>query len=135
MLDLELAVEGEVVFRFLGDGLILSSPVGSTAHSLSAGGPILGQELEAFVITPICGHTLTSRPLVDSADTCLEIVVARPHATTNIVTDGRVLGQIQRGDRVAIRASSHRFRMLAVAGQNEYRTLREKLGWGGSVLR
>lgn len=88
-----------------------------------------------IVIQPISPHTLTYRPLVDSADTCLEIVVARPHATTNIVTDGRVLGQIQRGDRVAIRASSHRFRMLAVAGQNEYRTLREKLGWGGSVLR
>src|SRR3954467_2580028 len=66
MLDVELDVDGEVVARFLGDGLIVSTPVGSTAHSLSAGGPVLGQELAAFVITPMCGHTLTSRPLVDA---------------------------------------------------------------------
>src|SRR5437660_2116369 len=68
MIDLDLAVDGETVSRFSGDGLILSTPVGSTAHSLSAGGPILGQELSAFVITPICPHTLTNRPVVDSAD-------------------------------------------------------------------
>ena len=66
MLDLELEVDGVPVVRFSGDGLIVSTPVGSTAHSLSAGGPVLGQELPAFVITPMCGHTLTSRPLVES---------------------------------------------------------------------
>src|SRR5262249_59772460 len=59
MLDMELDVDGQVVSRFLGDGLIISTPVGSTAHSLSAGGPVLEQELASFVITPICGHTLT----------------------------------------------------------------------------
>src|SRR5262249_12064095 len=60
MIDLDLSVDDEFVSRFSGDGLILSTPVGSTAHSLSAGGPILGQELSAFVITPICPHTLTN---------------------------------------------------------------------------
>src|SRR5439155_11491113 len=60
MIDLNLAVDGESVTRFSGDGLILSTPVGSTAHSLAAGGPILGQDLTAFVITPICPHTLTN---------------------------------------------------------------------------
>lgn len=135
IIEIDLYADEILATTYRCDGLIVSTPVGSTAHNLSAGGPILRKHLRAIVIQPISPHTLTYRPLVDSADTCLEIVVARPHATTNIVTDGRVLGQIQRGDRVAIRASSHRFRMLAVAGQNEYRTLREKLGWGGSVLR
>jgi NAD+ kinase len=87
------------------------------------------------VIQPISPHTLTYRPLVDSAETHLEMVVARPNQSTSIVTDGRVLGHIQRGDRILIRAADHGFRMLSVPGQNEYRTLREKLGWGGSVLR
>ncbi|HJT77982.1 MAG TPA: NAD(+)/NADH kinase, partial [Gemmataceae bacterium] len=64
MIDLDLMVDGDVVSRFSGDGLIVSTPVGSTGHNLSAGGPILGQELRAFVITPICPHTLTNRPVV-----------------------------------------------------------------------
>ena len=62
MLDLDLVVDGETVAAFSGDGLIVSTPVGSTAHNLSAGGPILGQELPAFVLTPICPHTLTTGP-------------------------------------------------------------------------
>ena len=77
MIDLDLAVDGEDVSRFSGDGLILSTPVGSTAHSLSAGGPILGQDLSVFVITPICPHTLTYRPLVDSAAKTYTIAVRR----------------------------------------------------------
>src|SRR6266851_2320503 len=68
VIDIDLSIDGEPVSRFSGDGLILSTPIGSTAHNLSAGGPILGQELSAFVITPICPHALTSRPVVDSAD-------------------------------------------------------------------
>src|SRR5205085_6594490 len=68
MLHVELDVDGVAVSRFGGDGLIVSTPVGSTAHNLSAGGPILEQELAAFVITPICPHTLTYRPIVESAD-------------------------------------------------------------------
>ena len=69
MLDLELEVDGIPVVRFSGDGLIVSTPIGSTAHNLSAGGPILGQELAAFVLTPICPHTLTYRPVVAAAET------------------------------------------------------------------
>src|SRR5947209_7245824 len=76
-IDLDLAVDGETVTRFSGDGLILSTPVGSTAHSLSAGGPILGQDLSVFVITPVCPHTLTNRPVVDSAEKVYTIAIRR----------------------------------------------------------
>lgn len=135
LLEIDLYADGALATTYRCDGLIVSTPVGSTAHNLSAGGPILRKHLRAIVIQPISPHTLTYRPLVDSAETAFEIIVAHPMPSSSIVIDGRVLSQILRGDRIQIRASDHTFRMLSVPGQNEYRTLREKLGWGGSVLR
>ena len=82
MIELDLSVDGEVISRISGDGLIISTPVGSTAHNLSAGGPILGQELDAFVVTPICPHSLTSRPVVDSADKVYTITICRASGGT-----------------------------------------------------
>jgi NAD+ kinase len=135
LMEIDLYADQTLATTYRCDGLIVSTPVGSTAYNLSAGGPILRKHLRAIVIQPISPHTLTYRPLVDSADTELEMVVAKPDQSTSIVTDGRVLGQIRRGDRIRIRAADHGFRMLNVSGHNEYKTLREKLGWGGSVLR
>lgn len=129
MLDLELAIDGDVVARFLGDGMIVSTPVGSTAHSLSAGGPVLGQELSAFVITPICGHTLTSRPLVDSADKTYTIRVRQDEGAW-LVVDGQDCGPLQPGDRVTVRRAPVAFRLVKVPGKTYYQTLREKLRWG-----
>ncbi len=134
IMEIDLYADEILATTYRCDGLIVSTPVGSTAYNLSAGGPIVRKHLRAIIIQPLSPHTLTYRPLVDSADTHLELVVARPNASTSIVTDGRVLGQLVRGDRVSIRAAEHPFRMLNVPGQNEYRTLREKLGWGGSVI-
>lgn len=135
LLEIDLYADEALATTYRCDGLIVSTPVGSTAYNLSAGGPILRKHLRAIVIQPISPHSLTYRPLVDSVETTLEMVVARPNDSTSIVVDGRVLSNIQRGDRVRIRASEHTFRMLAIPGHNEYRTLREKLGWGGSVFR
>lgn len=134
LLEIDLYADGSLATTYRCDGLIVCTPVGSTAYNLSAGGPILRKHLRAIVIQPISPHTLTYRPLVDSADTQLEMIVAKPNQSTSIVVDGRVMGSIRRGDRIRINASDHAFRMLTVPGQNEYRTLREKLGWGGSVL-
>lgn len=134
IMEIDLYADNVLATTYRCDGLIVSTPVGSTAYNLSAGGPIVRKHLRALIIQPISPHTLTYRPLVDSADTHIELVVARPNASTSVVTDGRVLGQLLRGDRISIRAADHAFRMLNVPGQNEYRTLREKLGWGGSVL-
>jgi NAD+ kinase len=128
MLEVELAVDGEIVARFLGDGLIVSTPVGSTAHSLSAGGPVLGQELESFVITPICGHTLTSRPVVDSSNKTYTIGVRNEGAW--VVVDGQDCGSLHPGDRVTVRRAPVSFRLVKVPGKSYYQTLREKLRWG-----
>ncbi|SMP39154.1 NAD+ kinase [Neorhodopirellula lusitana] len=133
ILDIDLYADGDLATQYRCDGLIIATPVGSTAHSLSAGGPILRRQLQAFVISPISPHTLTYRPLVDSADTQLELAVTEPHATTSIVVDGRILGSLESGDRIRVHRAPVSFRMLSVPGQNDYRTLREKLGWGGSM--
>ena len=133
ILDIDLYADQHLATRYRCDGLIVATPVGSTAHNLSAGGPILRRHLQAIVISPISPHTLTYRPLVDSADTHLELAVTEPNESTSIVVDGRILGRLLAGDRVRIEKSETRFRMLSVPGQDDYRTLREKLGWSGST--
>ena len=133
ILQIDLYVDSELVTTYSCDGLIVSTPIGSTAHNLSAGGPILRQDLQAFVISPISPHTLTNRPVVDSADRVFELVVANPHEGTTVVADGRVLGKMKPGDRVRIARADARFKLVKVAGHSYYRTLREKLGWGGQL--
>src|SRR5262249_36602972 len=88
MLTLDVEVGGEPAMTFSGDGLVVSTPIGSTAHSLAAGGPILGQTLEAFVVTPLSPHTLTSRPLVDCADTVYTIRLRQGRGAW-LVVDGQ----------------------------------------------
>jgi NAD+ kinase len=133
MVDIELYVDGDLVTTYSCDGLIVSTPVGSTAHSLSAGGPILRKDIQALVVVPISPHTLTHRPVVDSADRVFELTVPNPNEGTSLVSDGRVLGTLQKNDRVRIVRSEARFQMIEVGDQNYYRTLREKLGWGGQI--
>jgi NAD+ kinase len=133
MTDIELYVDGELVTTYSCDGLIVSTPVGSTAHSLSAGGPILRNDMQAFSIVPISAHTLTHRPVVDSADRTIELAIPKPHEGTWLVADGRVLGRLEAADRVRIVRSQARFQMVQVRGQSYYQTLREKLGWGGQL--
>ncbi len=135
MMDVDLYVDSELVTTYSCDGLIVSTPVGSTAHSLSAGGPILRKDLQAFVISPISPHTLTHRPVVDSADRVYEMVVSKARDAAAVVVDGRVLCMAAVGDRVCVRRADVRFRMVAAPGHSYYRTLREKLGWGGRLQK
>lgn len=133
ILDIDLYADDLLATRYRCDGLIIATPVGSTAHNLSAGGPILRRHMQAMVISPISPHTLTYRPVVESADTRFELAVTQPNESTSVVVDGRMFGQLAAGDRVRIERAQPSFRMLSVPGQNDYRTLRDKLGWGGSV--
>lgn len=133
ILDIDLYADSVLATRYRCDGLIIATPVGSTAHNLSAGGPILRRNLQAMVISPISPHTLTYRPLVDSADTVFELTVSEPSESTSVVVDGRILSPLMPGDRVRVQRAEQPFQMLSVPGQNDYRTLRDKLGWGGSV--
>jgi NAD+ kinase len=133
LMDINLYVDSELVTTYSGDGLIISTPVGSTAYSLSAGGPILRNDLQALVIMPINPHTLTNRPVVDSADRVYEMEVARPYPETAVVVDGRVLCYLRQGDRVRVTRAPMRFKLVAAPGHSYYRTLREKLGWSGQL--
>jgi len=132
MIDLDLHADGEFVSTVSGDGLILATPVGSTAHSLSAGGPIVGQELAAFAITPISPHSLTMRPVVDSADKVYTIVPRRLSPGSALVIDGQDALPLTAAHRITVRRAPVTFGLVKVPGQNYYRTLRDKLHWGTS---
>jgi NAD+ kinase len=130
MLDLELEVDGAPVSRFSGDGLIISSPIGSTAHNLSAGGPILGQELRAFVITPICPHTLTYRSIVECAEKTYSITLGKGSTNASVVVDGQATVEVTPQHRIVIRKAPVTFRLVKVPGHSYFQTLRDKLHWG-----
>jgi NAD+ kinase len=114
---------------------MIATPVGSTAHCLAAGGPILRKSLQAFVVVPLSPHTLTMRPVVDSAEHVYEMVVARPNPGTTVVVDGYELCVLQPGDRVRVERAASRFKQVVNPGHTYYRSLREKLGWGGQLKR
>lgn len=138
IMEIDLYVDSKWVTTYSCDGLIISTPVGSTAHSLSAGGPILRKDLQAVVISPISPHTLTMRPVVDSADCEFEMRVHRRDGPvhrdeTAVVVDGSVAHSVGPDDRILVRRADHCFQMIQVPGQGYYRTLRDKLGWGGRL--
>jgi NAD+ kinase len=135
LLEVDLYVDAELATTYSCDGLIISTPVGSTAHNLSAGGPILRKDLQAFVIAAISPHTLTVRPVVDAADRILEVVVPQPHEQTSLVVDGDLVTRLSANDRVRVERAQCQFKMIEVADQSYYRTLRDKLGWGGGLTK
>ena len=133
LLDVDLYVDSQWATTYSCDGLIISTPVGSTAHNLSAGGPILRKDMQAFVIIPISPHTLTVRPIVDTAQRIYEMSVHAPREGTAVVVDGVVLGSVSESDRICVQRAECCFKMLEVVGHDDYATLREKLDWGGII--
>ena len=133
MVEVQLYVDGELVTTYSCDGLIVSTPVGSTAYSLSNGGPILRKDLQAFVFSPISPHTLTNRPVVDTADRLFELVPTSTNEGTTLLVDGRVIGNVTPDSKVRIKRSTATFQLVDVPERGYYRTLREKLGWGGQL--
>jgi len=133
MLYIDLYVDSDPVTTYSCDGLIVSTPVGSTAHSLSAGGPILRKNMQAFVVLPISPHTLTMRPVVDTADRVYEMRVRESNESTSVVVDGVTIHRLTAEDQVCVQRAEPRFKMIEIEDRNYYRTLREKLGWGGDV--
>lgn len=131
LLDIDLAIDGEAVTTFTGDGLLISTPVGSTAHSLAAGGPILRQDLEAFVVTPVCPHALTDRPLIDRADCIYQMQAPAAHPGVMLVIDGQIKTPFEPGDVAEVRRADVAFQLARLPGHSYYRTLHRKLGWAG----
>lgn len=134
ILDVELYVDAQWVTTYSADGLIISTPVGSTAHSLSAGGPILRKDLSAVVISPISPHALTMRPVVDSAERTYELVIPEPNEGTHMIVDGRDMGVVQPGDRFRVRRAEPCCLLVEAPGHSYYGTLRDKLGWSGRFM-
>lgn len=128
--DVELSVDGELVTTFSGDGLIVSTPIGSTAHNLAAGGPILVQTLPAVVITPVCPHGLTWRPLVESAERTFVLRCPKATAGTTLIVDGHIQLPITPNHEITVSRSPVDFQLARIRGRGYYRTLSEKLHWG-----
>ena len=131
LIDVQLLIDEEPVTTYSGDGVIISTPVGSTAHNLSAGGPILRQDLQAFVITPICPHTLTNRPIVDHADRVYQFCFEQIPEGVMVVIDGQIKRALQSGDTIEVRKSSICFQLARIPGHSFYAALHGKLGWSG----
>src|SRR5712691_1472758 len=134
MIEVRLTIDERPVTTYSCDGLIISTPVGSTAHSLSAGGPMLRQGLMAFVITPISPHTLTNRPLVDDADCVYALSLANTSKEALLVVDGQYRRPMQDGDVVQVRRAPVTFKLVKLPGRSYYNTLQRKLGWSGQPL-
>jgi NAD+ kinase len=128
MVELRVEVDGQFVANFRADGLILSSPTGSTAYALSAGGPILHPGVSGWLLVPIAPHMLSNRPIVlpDSGEVSIELVSGR-ECSANF--DMQSLASLLHGDRICVRRSEHRVRFLHPRGWNYYATLRRKLHW------
>ena len=133
MLDVRLEIDGEEVTTYSGDGVIISSPVGSTAHSLSAGGPIVRQDLQAFVVTPLNPHTLSNRPLVDRADRRYTLTMDESPEGVTLVVDGQIRRPFAAGDRIHVVRSELAIQLARIPTHSYYRALRNKLGWSGQV--
>lgn len=131
MIDIELQINGELATTYSADGVMICTPVGSTAYNLAAGGPILRQTLRAFAITPICPHTLTNRPIVESAESVFRLRVPNAPDGATLVIDGQTRRLITNEDSIEVRKASVSLMMAKVEGHNYYATLFHKLGWAG----
>lgn len=128
-----LYIDGEYLARYVSDGLVVSTPTGSTAYSLSSGGPIVEPGIQAFVLTPVCPHTLSVRPLVVSCEKAIEIELEQDSPEASVTIDGQVVYMLERGDRVRLTKSPYYFQLIEPRSRSYFGTLRKKLNWGGQI--
>jgi NAD+ kinase len=131
IIELVARVDGHRVATYRSDGLIVSTPTGSTAYNLAAGGPILNPSLPVVVVTPICPHTLTLRPIVVPDSASVEIRLETSHEEVYLTLDGQEGTQIGEGDTVTLRRSNDVVRLVKTSDRTFYDSLRDKLMWGG----
>lgn len=130
MLEFDVHVNGNHIGRYRADGLIVATPTGSTAYSLAAGGPIVHPDIDAFLITPICPHTLSNRPLVVPDSARVEINFEATQEPVYLTLDGQIGVQLQAKDRVVIMKSSSKVYLIRPPRKNYFEILRNKLRWG-----
>ena len=130
LIAMRVWADEEEIGQYSADGIIISTATGSTAYSLSAGGPILVPDLDALVATPICPHTLAVRPVVVPASAVIRVEVLASEGEKVLTVDGRGGGQLHTGDQVIARSSEHPVRLVRFPGQSFFSVLRHKLRWG-----
>lgn len=130
IIDLEIYIEGSHVTTYKADGIILSTPTGSTAYSLSAGGPIVHPALPVTIITPICPHTLTNRPLVVSNEMKVEIKITTQEPDTYLTLDGQIGIRLKTGDVIEVRKSDTVVKLIKSPFRDYFTILKTKLMWG-----
>jgi NAD+ kinase len=130
MIDLELRIDQDFVCRYRADGLIVATPTGSTAYSLSAGGPIVHPTVESFVITPICPHTLSDRPVVVRDSACIEMKLLANTESVFLTLDGQKGIVLQATDFVRIVRAQEMLRLIQPLRKSYFEILRSKLKWG-----
>ena len=132
IMELETTVDGRYMTTFKADGLIISTPTGSTAYSLSAGGPIVFPELYSIIINPICPHTLTNRPLILPESAEIKVTLRTEEEGATVTLDGQISFTVKSGDSVTIRKSQYVTTLVSSPHRGYFEILRTKLGWGGS---
>jgi NAD+ kinase len=130
IIELETLIDGMYVTSFRADGLIMATPTGSTAYSLSAGGPILYPTMDCVILTPICPHTLTNRPIVLPAGARIEVALKSPAEDVFLTLDGQVGFSMRQNDIIVIGKSPFKTKLLIPRGRNFFQVLRRKLKWG-----
>jgi len=131
MIELEVRIDGQLLNTQRSDGLIVSTPTGSTAYALSGGGPILHPSLDAMVLVPICPHSLNNRPIVIHETNAVDVIVhAGDYTQAQVTCDGQVNFALLPGDRVSIHKKSHALKLIHPPGYDYFEILRRKFGWG-----
>jgi NAD+ kinase len=130
MIDLELAIDADFVCRYRADGLIVATPTGSTAYSLSAGGPIVHPTVESWIITPICPHTLSDRPVVVRDSAFAEVHLSGDTESVFLTLDGQKGIPMQPGDKVRMKRAAERLKLIQPPKKSYFEILRRKLKWG-----
>lgn len=129
LIELEVNIDGQFVYKQRSDGLIISTPTGTTAYSLSAGGPILHPTLDAIALVPICPHTLSNRPIAINSASKVEVTLIQAEDAC-IHFDGQQQLSFQQGDKVLVQRADKTVSLLHPLGHSHYSMLREKLNWG-----
>ena len=132
LIQLDVDVDGEPLTRYRGDGLILSSPTGSTAYSLAAGGALVTPTADVFALTPICPHTLSNRSIILPLTSTIRIRAISPKPSTILSVDGDVIAELSAGDVVTVRRSRRTVRLMQLANNSFFEALRQKLHWRGA---
>lgn len=133
LIELAIHAEGTYINTFVADGIIISTPTGSTAYNLAAGGPIISPQLQAIAITPICPHTISNRPIILSSDKKIEVQYITEYGPIDVRADGLEAFALDPRESIIIKQSEKKFKLVCLKRHEYFSTLRSKLGWSGKL--